>query len=44
MKGTDIISCLRSKYIMQRQPYIISRKRYIIDFRTNQLYNKAKGV
>ena len=28
--GTDIISCLRSKYIMRRQPYITSRQRYII--------------
>ena len=25
MKGTDIISYLRSKYIMRRKPYIISR-------------------
>ena len=24
-EGTDIISCLRSKYIIWRQPYIISR-------------------
>ena len=24
MKGTDIISYLRSKYIMRRKPYIIS--------------------
>ena len=31
MMGTDIISCLRSKYIMRREPYIISRKRYIIN-------------
>lgn len=30
MKGTDIISYLRSKYIIRRKPYIISRKRYII--------------
>ena len=28
--GTDIISCLRIKYIMRRQPYITSRQRYII--------------
>lgn len=28
--GTDIISCLRSKYIMRRQLYITSRQRYII--------------
>ena len=28
--GTDIISCLRSKYIMRRQPYITLRQRYII--------------
>ena len=30
MKGTDIISCLRSKYIMQRKLYIILRQQYII--------------
>ncbi len=29
-EGTDIISCLRSKYIMRRQPYIILHKRYIM--------------
>ena len=27
MKGTDIISYLRSRYIMRRKPYIISRQR-----------------
>ena len=31
MMGADIISYLRSKYIMRRQPYIISHKRYIIE-------------
>ena len=31
MKGTDIISCLRSKYITRHKPYIISRQRYIIE-------------
>ena len=30
MNGTDVISYLRSKYIMRRQPYIISHQRYII--------------
>jgi hypothetical protein len=29
--GTDIISYLRSKYIMRHLPYIISRDRYIIE-------------
>lgn len=29
-EGTDIISCLQSKYIMRRWPYITSRQRYII--------------
>ena len=33
MKGTDIISCLRSKYIIQHKLYIISHKRYIIENR-----------
>ena len=33
MKGTDIISYLRSKYIMRRKPYIISHRRYIIENR-----------
>ena len=30
MMGTDVISCLRSKYIMRRKPYIILRQQYII--------------
>ena len=33
MKGTDIISYLRSKYIMRCKPYIISHRRYIIENR-----------
>ena len=36
MKGTDIISCLHSKYIMRRKPYIISHKRYIIFIGSSQ--------
>ena len=30
-EGTDIISCLQSKYIMRREPYIILRQQYFID-------------
>ena len=30
MKGTDIISGLRSKYIIRRKPYIILRQQYIM--------------
>ena len=30
MRGTDIISRLRSKYIMRRKPYIILRQQYFI--------------
>ena len=30
MKGTDIISCLRRKYIIRRKPYIILRQQYIM--------------
>ena len=41
-EGTDIISCLRSKYIMQRKPYIISRKRYIIFVRVQSYTQKQQ--
>ena len=30
IRGTDIISCLRSKYIIRRKPYIILRQQYIM--------------
>ena len=30
MNGTDIISCLRRKYIIRRKPYIILRQQYIM--------------
>ena len=30
MNGTDIISCLRSKYIIRCKPYIILRQQYIM--------------
>ncbi len=35
-EGTDIISYLQSKYIMRRQPHIISHQRYIIE-KTQQI-------
>ena len=44
MEGTDIISCLRSKYIMRRTPYIILRQQYIIEKAAEIRYNVSKGV
>ena len=43
-EGTDIISCLRSKYIMRREPYIISRKRYIIFCESSNSYAKLPKI
>ena len=44
MKGTDIISCLQSKYIMRRKPYIILRQQYIIEKTREIRYNVKEGV
>ena len=42
-EGTDIISCLQSKYIMRRKPYIILRQQYFID-PTRKIKNAKKVV
>ena len=41
-EGTDIISYLRSRYIMQRKLYIISHKRYIIFKKETSLEKEEK--
>ena len=35
MNGTDIISCLRRKYIIRRKPYIILRQQYIMMYKAS---------
>ena len=43
-EGTDIISCLRSKYIIRCKPYIISRKRYIIFYESPNSYSILPNI
>ena len=41
MNGTDIISCLRRKYIIRRKPYIILRQQYIMKNEASRQWSRC---